>query len=284
MAWLQNFHTQLSTNAERVLQQIKENLQEFLQKSIRLLNEKAKEHKILQDQILDLQITFQEVRKELVRSAQIVDKTELQALLIRKDELYRQIEDYKELDEEVVRNIRILEKGVNKIKPQLDRLKAKQNDFIALYPKEGLENTLQQLRIDSDLIEEVFEEIRKIEQKSSASTNHTSINLEKKLENEEVYKDMVIEEFFATSTENFFEKENNFRINVDEFLLKTDKQKLIENFFSDSEEQQIQEIEKSLKGNYENTKTKLQQMFDDFFGEKKLDDKQKQIDDFFKNT
>lgn len=284
MAWLQNFHTQLSTNAERVLQQIKENLQEFLQKSIRLLNEKAKEHKILQDQILDLQITFQEVRKELVRSAQIVDKTELQALLIQKDELYRQIEDYKELDEEVVRNIRILEKGVNKIKPQLDRLKAKQNDFIALYPKEGLENTLQQLRIDSDLIEEVFEEIRKIEQKSSASANHTSINLEKKLENEEVYKDMVIEEFFATSTENFFEKENNFRINVDEFLLKTDKQKLIENFFSDSEEQQIQEIEKSLKGNYENTKTKLQQMFDDFFGEKKLDDKQKQIDDFFKNT
>lgn len=106
----------------------------------------------------------------------------------------------------------------------------------------------------------------------------------------------LFEEFFGkeaskktiseTNLDDFFDENSNFYINIDSFLEESQKAKIIQDFFSDSEAKELAEIEKSLQYNYENPKTDLQKKFDDFFKTEPTSksDKQKQIDDFFKNT
>ncbi|PKQ70142.1 PspA/IM30 family protein [Raineya orbicola] len=98
-------------------------------------------------------------------------------------------------------------------------------------------------------------------------------------------KDVSKKNLSEANIDDFFDENSNFCINIDSFLQKSNQAKIIQDFFSESEAQELAEIEKTLQNNYETPKPDLQKKFDDFFKDKtSKSDKQKQIDDFFKNT
>ena len=90
------------------------------------------------------------------------------------------------------------------------------------------------------------------------------------------------------NTENldeFFTKDNQLCINIDSFFSENNKEKTVDSFFNEEERAELDELEKKLASMTEETKVSKEENpiiknFDDFF----QDDKQKRIDDFFKNS
>lgn len=84
--------------------------------------------------------------------------------------------------------------------------------------------------------------------------------------------------------DDFFTKDNQLCINIDSFFSENKKNN-INDFFDEQEQAELEELEKKLASMNENEATNKQENpiikdFDSFF----QDDKQKKIDDFFKNS
>jgi phage shock protein A len=85
--------------------------------------------------------------------------------------------------------------------------------------------------------------------------------------------------------DDFFTKDNQLCINIDSFFSENNKKNVIDNFFSEQEQAELEELEKKLasmndEGNNTKEENPILKNFDSFF----QDDKQKKIDDFFKNS
>ncbi|MCS6796592.1 MAG: hypothetical protein RMJ97_11360 [Raineya sp.] len=318
--WLKNIAESTTKNPVQVVDKLVTEVQEAIRKMIGLLNEKAKKHKIIQEKILHLQINLQELRKELVKNARFSSTSELQALVSRKNSTQDELNEYKALDNEMIKSIRQYEKLMKATKTEFDKIKSKQAQIADVLQKSNdLENALKNAKIDLEVLDEVYTEIHasNLFNNSSATAQTSSeaesktkrINLEKTLENDDNYlkdKGLFVQEFFQTQIpktkanliddffnntqetnqiENFFDENNNFCINIDSFLQKTTKEQIIQDFFSESENKVLEEIEKVVQNNYENSNNDLQKKFDEFFNSPKISsEKQKQIDDFFKDT
>jgi hypothetical protein len=104
-----------------------------------------------------------------------------------------------------------------------------------------------------------------------------------------------IDAFFANTSnasqkdiqtlDDFFTKDNQLCINIDSFFSENNKEGIIDNFFSEQEQAELNELEKKFASTPSNEPTTTKENpilknFDSFF----KDDKQKKIDDFFKNS
>jgi len=124
---------------------------------------------------------------------------------------------------------------------------------------------------------------------------------EKKIDINDFFKEIPknaqasIDAFFANTSnasqkdiqtlDDFFTKDNQLCINIDSFFSENNKEGIINNFFSEQEQAELNELEKKFASKPSNEPITTKQNpilkdFDSFF----KDDKQKKIDDFFKNS
>ncbi|WP_448528124.1 PspA/IM30 family protein [Raineya sp.] len=272
-----------------------------METSIRKLEKQVSKMKVQLDRtkskkaILVAEYANAQTQKELAQKLQELDiqtdvfetsiiQTQVEAGL-HEDPLLKEFENLAVSDNTIENLQKEAEAQERKLKEQQELNKQKYletiagKDFFKPTPASDKQKNIQENFFKENATQKKSQILEQFWEKQSESKNE---NLFEDFFGKEASKKTISE----TNLDDFFDENSNFCINIDSFLEQSQKEKVIQDFFSDSEAKELAEIEKSLQMNYESPQTDLQKKFDDFFKTEPTSksDKQKQIDDFFKNT